>query len=679
MSDSGSAGQTREEILATSDVSPADRAQDQRSATTVVRLSSHAQEQSSTAGVADPTNEVVKNQPTMSDPHSSDQIDQERWADSADAIDGVDVDSAGPHELDGQNASKGLEHQSSASPHEPFSDEQRQGTAKPLKGASLKMADTSDKQGYCSQDVQSSSRPCEASNASLCAADHQTTGSSADDLEDITLVEELPTEGGVAILADDPVLGADGSALQTDDPALTSHDDSPLQTDDLASTASDGSTLQTDGSALISEGETPLQTDDPASTNDLIEAAQLLQSKDLGTTAEFAPIPLTPQQLKEQKSAAKAAKKAAKQPLSWYAISDVGLVRDHNEDSYLAHPPLFAVCDGMGGHAAGEVASSIAIDAICRHAPLTADDVALGAAIEAANTAVIEGATSGRGKEGMGCTATCCIIKDERIAIAHVGDSRCYILHNGIMTRMTEDHSLVEDLVKQGSISADEARDHRYRSIITRALGSEPDMYADHLSTTIDRGDRILLCSDGLSSMVSDYMIERTLCQDADAQATCEALLQQALEAGGHDNITIVVIDVASDVQRKRATRKTLKAVAFWMIGVLVACAVLVAAAALYINQTYFLTTVNGHVTVYQGVPGQIFGMPLHHLQNETTIVVDDLPASIQQNLRDTISVSSKEEADKLLEDYRKQSDEKKLKDAEKLERSKESQGGQHE
>ena len=168
--------------------------------------------------------------------------------------------------------------------------------------------------------------------------------------------------------------------------------------------------------------------------------------------------------------------------ISWGARSDVGLVRGHNEDSILLRTPLIVVSDGMGGHAAGEVASSIAVETVGERAPGTADDVLLGAAVEAANMAVIEAAEQGIGKPGMGCTVTSVLIEKNKMAVAHVGDSRAYVLRQGTLVRVTHDHSYVEELVDSGQITADEARTHPSRSIITRALGSDPDLSLIHIS-----------------------------------------------------------------------------------------------------------------------------------------------------------------------------------------------------
>ena len=233
--------------------------------------------------------------------------------------------------------------------------------------------------------------------------------------------------------------------------------------------------------------------------------------------------------------------------LMWGARSDVGCVRTHNEDSYLVQSPLFCVSDGMGGHAAGEVASSIAVETIAKHAPTAADPTLLARAVESANTAIIEAAAEGVGRPGMGCTATVAYIEGTQLAIAHVGDSRAYLVHEGTLIRVTRDHSYVEELVDAGEITADEARVHPNRSVITRALGSDPAMYADHFQLNIEEGDRLILCSDGLSSMISDGEIETIANQSPTAQICVDNLVDAALAAGGSDNVTVLVVDVVDD------------------------------------------------------------------------------------------------------------------------------------
>ena len=347
----------------------------------------------------------------------------------------------------------------------------------------------------------------------------------------------------------------------------------------------------------------------------------------------------------------------ANQFISWGARSDVGLVRAHNEDSFLLRAPVFAVCDGMGGHAAGEVASAIAVDTIGRVAPGVADDVLLGAAVESANTAVIEGAQKGIGKPGMGCTASCILIEKNKMAVAHVGDSRVYLLRHGTLVRVTHDHSYVEELVDSGQITADEARVHPSRSIITRALGSDPDMYADHFSLDVYRGDRIIVCSDGLSSMIPDSQIERVAVSAATPQQAADNLVAAALTAGGADNVTVLVIDVTDDgiasANRKRLLRHA-GIVGGILAGVLAVTLVFIA---FFINGEYYLAPNGDTVGIYQGIQGDFLGISMSTLVEETAVRVSDLPDAVQNQLASGIRVASEEVARETVDDYRQQID----------------------
>ena len=350
-------------------------------------------------------------------------------------------------------------------------------------------------------------------------------------------------------------------------------------------------------------------------------------------------------------------RKGASGMLAWGARTDIGLVRSHNEDSFLVQAPVFAVCDGMGGHAAGEVASSIAVETIAANAPLHADDVLLGAAVEAANAKVIEGAKTGKGKPGMGCTASCILVEKNKVAIAHVGDSRIYLLHAGALVRLTHDHSYVEELVDAGEITADEARVHPSRSIITRALGNDPDMYADHFTLEVTTGDRIIICSDGLSTMVEDSEIEDIAVSCVDPQTAADNLVSAALAGGGHDNVTVVVVDVLDDgsSEARRTYRRR------WMFGGLLAIVVLLAlvtgAMALYVRSSWYLGNNNGTVGIYSGVNQSVFGMHLGHLVDTSSVQVSDLPAAIQQSLKKGVVVDSEQAALDTVESYRDQID----------------------
>ena len=348
--------------------------------------------------------------------------------------------------------------------------------------------------------------------------------------------------------------------------------------------------------------------------------------------------------------------------LSWAGRTDVGLVRGHNEDSYLVRNPLFGVCDGMGGHAAGEVASAIAVRSIASHAPEHADDMLLGAAIEAANEAVIQGAANGEGKPGMGCTATCCIIEGTKMAIAHVGDSRIYLLRAGTLVRLTHDHSYVEELVDAGEITADEARVHPSRSIITRALGSDPDMYADHFSLDVERGDRIILCSDGLSSMVPDAKIELLSVSSATPIDCTDQLVAAALEAGGHDNVSVIVVDVVSDGREEARRLARRRAVLGWLAVLLGLTVVLSIALGFFIRSSWYIGVGGGRVGIYQGIHSSVFGIPLSSLEESTQVSIADLPESTQHQLSAGIPVASKDDALTAVQAYQTQIEEARAK-----------------
>ena len=343
--------------------------------------------------------------------------------------------------------------------------------------------------------------------------------------------------------------------------------------------------------------------------------------------------------------------------LSWGARSDVGLVRAHNEDSFLVKAPLFAVCDGMGGHAAGEVASGIAVATIAELAPEHADEILLGAAVEAANAAVLEASQSGVGKPGMGCTASCVLIEKNRMSIAHVGDSRVYLLHGSTLVRITHDHSFVEELVDAGELTADDARIHPDRSIITRALGTDPDMYADHFTLDVSAGDRIIVCSDGLSSMISDKEIEDLSVSSVTPQAAADTLVSAALTAGGHDNVTVVVVDVLddglADIHRKERNRN----VRTWLIVFVLGLVVVVATLLGIVRNSWYLGNNDGTVGIYRGINDSTLGIPFFELIETTSISVSDLPEATRLQLDQGIAVENENEGRATVERYRDQID----------------------
>lgn len=339
---------------------------------------------------------------------------------------------------------------------------------------------------------------------------------------------------------------------------------------------------------------------------------------------------------------------------SFGSRTDIGCLRDHNEDSLVVTPPLFAVADGMGGHAAGEVASEIAVRVLSELAPEHPDGEALGRAIEEANRAVIQAAREGRGRQGMGTTMTAAMLEGERLVIAQVGDSRAYLLHQGKLQQLTRDHSLMADMIEAGQLTPEEARTHPRRSVITRALGSDAHLHPDIYEINVETGDRLLICSDGLSGMIFDDQIENTLRRVQDPQRCASQLVNEAIAAGGHDNVTVIVADVTgyAEVRRKKLARKTKLSIAL----VLVLFAAIVAGAAwgtqTYLNTAAYLANDNGKVAVYRGVPGSVLGLSFSHLERTTDVTVADLQPGVANRLNEGIRVDDMEAADALVKEY---------------------------
>ncbi|MCZ7527900.1 MAG: Stp1/IreP family PP2C-type Ser/Thr phosphatase [Acidimicrobiia bacterium] len=224
--------------------------------------------------------------------------------------------------------------------------------------------------------------------------------------------------------------------------------------------------------------------------------------------------------------------------------TDVGRVREENEDGFLVDERvgLYAVADGMGGHRAGEVASATALEAL--RASVAAGS-AVRDAVLAANAAVHEKAAGDAELAGMGTTLTAATLAaGGTLLVAHVGDSRAYVLRDGELRQVTVDHSLVEELVREGRLTPEQATVHPHRSIITRALGVDAEVEVDLYSVELRPGDRVLLCSDGLTSMVRPDGVATVLRREDDAERAARALVDTANAAGGEDNITVVVVDV---------------------------------------------------------------------------------------------------------------------------------------
>ena len=337
--------------------------------------------------------------------------------------------------------------------------------------------------------------------------------------------------------------------------------------------------------------------------------------------------------------------------------TEIGNVREHNEDSLTVLPPLFAVADGMGGHEAGEVASEITINSLNDLAPQSADAEALARAVVAANLNVIKAPSQGVGREGMGTTLTAAILEKERLVIAQVGDSRAYLLHNGSLQQLTRDHSLMADMIEAGQLTEAEARVHPNRSVITRAIGSDPHMQPDLYELNVETGDRLLLCSDGICGMIEDHEIASIMRQAPSAQSCADQLVEAALAAGGFDNATAVVVDVEGfkAVREKKQARKS-KALAIGVIVCLLAalaCAVF--AGYYYVNNSAYLIEQDGKVAVYRGLNEELFGIPLSNLEYTSGVEVDKLNPGVANRIKEGMAVGSLEEANNLITTYQQE------------------------
>ena len=236
--------------------------------------------------------------------------------------------------------------------------------------------------------------------------------------------------------------------------------------------------------------------------------------------------------------------------LSSFAATDVGRTRSGNEDSYFCGRTVFAVADGLGGHQGGEVASAAAVEPLAAldgselASPAEAAE-ALAGAIAEANSAILARAAGDPGLWGMGTTVTAAALAGDHLQLAHVGDSRAYLLRDGSFDQVTTDHTVVGELVRRGRLTPAQAAIHPERSILTRAVGLDPRIPVDTPDPIDLRpGDQVLLCSDGLTEAVPDPQIAELLTANPDGHAACRALIDTANNAGGPDNITLIIIRV---------------------------------------------------------------------------------------------------------------------------------------
>src|SRR5207247_7316457 len=239
------------------------------------------------------------------------------------------------------------------------------------------------------------------------------------------------------------------------------------------------------------------------------------------------------------------------------SITDPGRKRRHNEDAFVLEPPLFAIADGMGGAQAGEVASRLATAALKESQAEAGGEQRIADLIQEANRRVYDRSSTDPNTSGMGTTITVALAEDGQVAFGHVGDSRAYLIRDGTMEQVTEDHSLVNELLKSGKLSHEEAESHPQKSVITRALGTDPDVDVDTFTIDAVAGDLFLLCSDGLTDMVEEEtildLVERNR---GDIDAALKALVRAANRGGGEDNITVVAFEIADEAVHDGETQE---------------------------------------------------------------------------------------------------------------------------
>jgi len=362
------------------------------------------------------------------------------------------------------------------------------------------------------------------------------------------------------------------------------------------------------------------------------------------------------------------------------ARTDAGRQRHANEDSYYARAPAFAVADGMGGAQAGEVASRIAADVFEERTDDGSPQQQLERIAREANRRIFDLAQEDASRSGMGTTLTAALVADDEVAIVHVGDSRAYLMRDGELRQLTRDHSLVEELRRQGRLTSEEAEEHPQRSIITRALGPERRVEPDVHTQQARSGDLFLLCSDGLTSMVRQGRLQEIVADAPDLRTAADRLVAEANEMGGRDNITVVLFRLGGDdgggaamdetmvgarapLERetdevpaapapsrpppKRRRRVTVKRVLALLLTLAVLGGLTVAALA-GLRQVYFVGQDDrGLVTLYRGVPYELpFGIDLYESRYVSSVPARTLTAQQRRRVLDHQLRSREDAAD---------------------------------
>jgi protein phosphatase len=358
------------------------------------------------------------------------------------------------------------------------------------------------------------------------------------------------------------------------------------------------------------------------------------------------------------------------------AKSDIGRARERNEDSFLIDAPLYAVADGMGGHRGGNVASAMALETL-QEGTSGNQPATLIEKVKLANGRVLERGEAERDLQGMGTTLTAILADGDKAHLVHIGDSRAYLLRDGKFQQLTQDHTLVQRMVDEGRLTREEADHHPQRSILTKALGVDADAEPDPMTLDLLPGDRLLLCTDGLTGMVDEDTIREVLETEPDPQRASDLLVDRANEAGGEDNITVIVLDVgrgeaspepvtkggaarrasdgggggsasgspggtatmtqdrvrsdttqlhfpqagraampAEDPERRRRWRK----IAVWCAAITVLLVAAFVGVRTYVSDQWYVGDAEGRVAIYNGIPTRFLVFDLSHVQETTTL-----------------------------------------------------------
>ncbi|ADB29192.1 protein serine/threonine phosphatase [Kribbella flavida DSM 17836] len=400
--------------------------------------------------------------------------------------------------------------------------------------------------------------------------------------------------------------------------------------------------------------------------------------------------------------------------LDYAALSDVGRVRRNNEDSAYAGPHLLLLADGMGGAAAGEVASAAAVQVLRRldTATITGEDMieALAGAVHRANERLSELVEEDPEREGMGSTVTALMFDGEQLGLAHLGDSRAYRMRDGRLQQLSHDHTFVQSLVDEGRISQEEAFTHPHRNLILRVLDGRPDSDPDLQMLDVQAGDRLLLCSDGLPDYVNDDVIAAAMA-DGTPDSVVVDLITHALEAGSNDNVTCIVADVVETAQTGAGAPQLVGAAAelaqggtggaeptiavrggggegagasesgehldpeelryaprppkrfIWLrrLGALAVVLALVAGGGWFAyswsQQQYYVGTDGDYVAIYRGVDEQVPGLTLSRVHEQKTLEVDKLPTYNREQVEGTIQADDLAAAREIVEELQRAAD----------------------